>query len=89
MIIKVMENKRTMLLTKISEQLPGQERAFLEFMGGTVNSFENWSEKSMDELLNCFIEFEETENEVELTDEIADELLEMYIPGYVSGEGVF
>ena len=43
----------------------------------------------MDELLQSFIEFEESVNEVELTDEIADELLEMYIPGYVSGEGVF
>lgn len=84
-----MENKRTMLLTKISEQLPGQERAFLEFMGGTVNSFQDWSSKTMDELLQSFIEFEESVNEVELTDEIADELLEMYIPGYVSGEGVF
>ena len=84
-----MENKRTMLLTKISEQLPGQERAFLEFMGGTVNSFQDWSSKTMDELLQSFIEFEESVNEVELTDEIADELLEMYIPGYVSSEGVF
>ena len=67
-----MENKRTMLLTKISEQLPGQERAFLEFMGGTVNSFQDWSSKTMDELLQSFIEFEESVNEVELTDEIAD-----------------
>ena len=84
-----MEDKRTMLLTKISEQLPGQERAFLEFMGGTVNAFQDWSSKTTDELLQSFIEFEESVNEVELTDEIADELLEIYIPGYVSGEGVF
>ena len=84
-----MENKRKMLLTKISNQLPGQEREFLEFMAGTVNSFTNWESKSMDELLNCFIEFEEDNNEEELTEEVVDQVLEIYVEGFVSGEGVF
>ena len=84
-----MEQKKTMLLTKITNQIPGQEREFLEFMGGTANSFQDWSSKTMDELLESFIEFEENENEVELTEEIVNELLKIYIPGYVSGEGVF
>ena len=81
-----MEDKRTMLLTKISEQLPGQERAFLEFMGGTVNAFQDWSSKTIDELLQSFIEFEESQNETELTDSITDELLSIYVPGYINGE---
>jgi hypothetical protein len=84
-----MENKRKMLLTKISNQLPGQEREFLEFMAGTVNSFTNWESKSMEELLNCFIEFEEDNNEEELTEEVVDQVLEIYVEGFVSGEGVF
>jgi len=84
-----MENKRKMLLTKISNQLPGQEREFLEFMAGTVNSFTNWENKSMEELLNCFIEFEEDTNEEELTEEVVDQVLEIYVEGFVSGEGVF
>jgi len=84
-----MENKRKMLLTKISNQLPGQEREFLEFMAGTVNSFTNWGSKSMEELLNCFIEFEEDNNEEELTEEVVDQVLEIYVEGFVSGEGVF
>ncbi len=84
-----MENKRTMLLTKISEQLPGQEREFLEFMAGTVNAFEKWSEKSMDELLDSFIAFEENENDEELTESVTDQVLEVYVEGFVSGEGVF
>jgi hypothetical protein len=84
-----MENKRKMLLTKISNQLPGQEREFLEFMAGTVNSFTNWESKSMEELLNCFIEFEEDTNEEELTEEVVDQVLEIYVEGFVSGEGVF
>jgi hypothetical protein len=84
-----MENKRKMLLTKISNQLPGQEREFLEFMAGTVNSFTNWESKSMEVLLNCFIEFEEDTNEEELTEEVVDQVLEIYVEGFVSGEGVF
>jgi hypothetical protein len=84
-----MGNKETMLLTKISNQLPGQEKEFLEFMAGTVNSSINWETKSIEELLNNFIEFEEDNNEEELTEEVVDQVLEIYVEGFISGEGVF
>ena len=84
-----MEQKKTMLLTKITNQIPGKEREFLEFMGGTINSFQDWSSKTMDELLESFIEFEENEIEEGLTEKVIDELLRIYVKGYISGEGVF
>lgn len=83
-----MEKKRTMLLGKITQQIPGQEREFLEMMGGEANSFVDWSSKSMDELLDSFIEFEESNNEMELDEETTDQLLDIYIPGFHNG-GVF
>ena len=84
-----MEQKKTMLLTKITNQIPGKEREFLEFMGSTINSFQDWSSKTMDELLESFIEFEENEIEEGLTEKVIDELLRIYVKGYISGEGVF
>ncbi len=83
-----MEKKRTMLLGEITQQIPGKEREFLEFMGGEANSFEDWSSKSMDELLDSFIEFEESNNEMELDKETTKQLLKIYIPGFQNG-GVF
>jgi len=83
-----MEKKRTVLMEKLTKLIPGQEREFLVFMGGTSNSFINWEEKSLEELLNSFIRFEEDHNEVELTEEIIDQVLEIYIPGFING-GVF
>jgi hypothetical protein len=80
-------NKNTALLNKITAQLPGQEREFLEFMGGEANSFIDWSKKSMEELLNSFIEFEEDNNGMELDEDTMDQVLEIYIPGFISGEG--
>jgi len=47
-----MEKKRTVLMEKLTKLIPGQEREFLVFMGGTSNSFINWEEKSLEELLN-------------------------------------
>jgi hypothetical protein len=82
-----MEKKRTLLLGKLNQQIPGQEKEFLVFMGGTVNFSIKWEEKSLEELLNYFIEFEEDSNEVELTEETIDELLKVYIPGFESGDG--
>jgi len=81
-----MEKKRTVLMEKLTKLIPDQEREFLVFMGGTSNSFINWEEKSLEELLNSFIEFEEENNEVELTEEIIDQLLKIYIPGFINGE---
>ena len=80
-------DKATTLLNKITAQLPGQEREFLEFMGGETNSFIKWGEKSMEELLNSFIEFEEDNNEMELDEDTMDQVLKIYIPGFISGEG--
>lgn len=80
-------DKVTTLLNKITAQLPGQEREFLEFMGGEANSFIKWGEKSMEELLNSFIEFEEDNNEMELDENTMDQVLAIYIPGFISGEG--
>ena len=81
--------KRQMLLDKIHSLIPGREKEFLEFMGNSANSFEDYSGYSMDKLLDLFIDFEESENGEELTPEIADEVLDIYIPGFESGEGVF
>ena len=81
--------KRQMLLDKIHSLIPGREKEFLEFMGNSANSFEDYSGYSMDKLLDIFFDFEESENGEELTPEIADEVLDIYIPGFESGEGVF
>jgi hypothetical protein len=81
--------KRKMLLDKIKTRVPGQEREFLEFMGMSANSFEDYSKYSMDDLLDAFIGFEEDHNEEELTGEITDEALDIYVPGFERGDGVF
>jgi hypothetical protein len=85
--------KKEMLLGKLNILIPGREREFLEFMGMNENSFEDWSKFSMEELLESFINFEEENNEEELTEEILDEVLEMYIGeedgGGFLGDGVF
>jgi hypothetical protein len=81
-----MEKKRTMLLKKLNQQIPNQEKEFLVFMGGTINFSIKWEEKSLEELLDSFIKFEEDNNEVELTEKIINKLLKIYIPGFKSGE---
>jgi hypothetical protein len=82
-----MEKKKAMLLEKITQQIPGQEREFLEFMGSTSNFSIDWKSKSINELLESFIEFEEENNEMELDKKTANQLLKIYIPGFISGEG--
>jgi|TARA_B110000977_G_C10973508_1_gene453253 hypothetical protein len=81
--------KREILLNKISSKIPGREKEFLIFMmeadGGDFTS-PDMNIYSMDDLLNSFISFEEDNNEEELTPEIMDEVLQIYIPGFERGE---
>jgi predicted glycosyl hydrolase (DUF1957 family) len=84
-----MEQKKAMLLEKITKQIPGQEREFLEFMAESANSANDYSKYTLEDLLECFIEFEEAENGEELTLEIMDDVLPMYVEGFESGDGIF
>ena len=81
--------KKRMLLSKIKNLVPGQEREFLVFMAESANSYEDYSKSTVSELLDGFIEFEEGENGEALTPEIMDEVLETYIEGFESGDGTF
>jgi hypothetical protein len=81
--------KKKMLLSKIKNLVPGQEREFLVFMAESANSYEDYSKSTVSELLDNFIEFEEGENGEALTPEIMDEVLETYIEGFESGDGTF
>jgi hypothetical protein len=84
-----MTTKQTTLLSKIEKLVPSQEREFLVFMAESGNSYEDYSNYSLEELLNTFIEFEENENGEELTPEIMDEVLEIYIGGFEDEDGIF
>jgi hypothetical protein len=84
-----MTTKQTTLLSKIEKLVPSQEREFLVFMAESGNSYEDYSNYSLEELLNTFIEFEENENGEELTPEIMDEVLEIYIEGFGDEDGIF
>ena len=84
-----MTTKQTILLSKVKELVPSQEREFLVFVAESGNSFEDYSNYSLEELLDNFIEFEENENEEELTPEIMDEVLEIYIEGFEDENGIF
>ena len=84
-----MTTKQTILLSKIEKLVPSQEREFLVFMAESGNSYEDYSNYSLEELLNTFIEFEENENGEELTPEIMDEVLEIYIEGFEDEDGIF
>lgn len=83
--------KTTMVLNKLETLIPGQERAFLEFMGecdgSGVTDFSNYS---LEDLVNMFISFEESNGDgEELNEEWLNEVLEIYIPGFENGEHVF
>jgi hypothetical protein len=83
--------KRTMVLNKLETLLPGQEREFLVFMaecdGSGINDFSNYS---LEMLLDIFIGFEESNGDgEELNEEWLDEVLRVYIPGFERGEHVF
>jgi hypothetical protein len=84
-----MKEKREMLLKRLNVLVEGREKEFLEFMGMGENSFRDWSKLSLEELLDSFIYFEEDNNGEEFTEEVMDEVLEIYIPGFERGEHVF
>jgi predicted glycosyl hydrolase (DUF1957 family) len=84
-----MTTKQEILLAKITELVPEEEREFLEFMAESANSANDYSKYSLEDLLSCFIEFEEDENGEELTPEIMDEVLSIYVEGFESGDGIF
>jgi hypothetical protein len=84
-----MTTKQASLLSKITELVEGQEREFLEFMAESANSANDYSKYTLEDLLECFIEFEEAENGGELTLEIMDDVLPMYVEGFESGDGIF
>lgn len=84
-----MKEKRFMLLKRLTVLVEGREKEFLEFMGMGENSFRDWSKLSLEELLDSFIYFEEDNNGEEFTEEVMDEVLEIYIPGFERGEYVF
>lgn len=84
-----MKEKREMLLKKLNVLIEGREREFLEFMGMGENSFRDWSKLSLEELLDSFIYFEEDNNEEEFTEEVMEEVLDIYIPGFIKGEHIF
>lgn len=84
-----MPTKQEILQAKITELLPGKEREFLEFMAESANSANDYSTYSLEDLLSCFIEFEEDENGEELTSEVMDEVLQMYVEGFESEDGLF
>ena len=83
-----MKEKRFMLLKRLTVLVEGREKEFLEFMGMGENSFRDWSKLSLEELLDSFIYFEEDNNGEEFTEEVMDEVLEIYIPGFEGGEHV-
>jgi len=82
--------KRKMLLDKLKNLVPGQEKEFLEFMAAADGDMEmDYSNKSLESLLDGFIRFEEDNNDEEFTEEVADEVLNIYVPGFERGEHVF
>ena len=84
-----MKEKRFMLLKRLNVLVEGREKEFLEFMGMGEDSFRDWSKLSLEELLDSFIYFEEDNNGEEFTEEVMDEVLEIYIPGFEEGEHIF
>lgn len=74
-----MKTTKEILLNKLNVLIPGREKEFLEFMGKNENPFDDWSILTLDELLESFIEFEEDNCGEELTEEMLDEILPLYI----------
>jgi len=83
--------KRTMILNKLETLIPGQERQFLMFMGECDGSgITDFSSFSLEDLLDIFIGFEESNGDgEELNEEWLDEVLRIYIPGFKRGEHIF
>ena len=85
-----MKEKREMLLKKLNVLVKGREREFLLFMEEVDGSLsEERTNEDLDILLNSFIYFEEDNNEEEFTEEVMEEVLNIYIPGFEKGEHVF
>jgi hypothetical protein len=85
-----MKEKREMLLKKLNILVKGREREFLLFMEEVDGSLsEERTNEDLDILLNSFIYFEEDNNEEEFTEEVMEEVLNIYIPGFEKGEHVF
>jgi hypothetical protein len=85
-----MKEKREMLLKNLNVLVKGREREFLLFMEEVDGSLsEERTNEELDVLLDSFIYFEEDNNEEEFTEEIMEEVLNIYIPGFEKGEHVF
>ena len=85
-----MKEKREMLLKKLNVLVKGREREFLLFMEKVDGSLsEERTNEDLDILLNSFIYFVEDNNEEEFTEEVMEEVLNIYIPGFEKGEHVF
>jgi hypothetical protein len=85
-----MKEKREMLLKKLNVLVKGREREFLLFMEKVDGSLsEERTNEDLDILLNSFIYFEEDNNEEEFTEEVMEEVLNIYIPGFEKGEHIF
>jgi hypothetical protein len=85
-----MKEKREMLLKKLNVLVEGREREFLLFMEEVDGSLsEERTNEDLDILLNSFIYFEEDNNGEEFTEEVMEDVLEIYIPGFERGEHIF
>lgn len=80
-----MQNKKQMVLKRLTELVPNQENEFLIFITELGDPFLKTSDLSQDKLLELFITFEEQENEIELDNEILNEVLDIYVPAFKSG----
>jgi len=60
---------------------------FMEEVDGSLS--EERINEDLDILLNSFIYFEEDNNEEEFTEEVMEEVLNIYIPGFEKGEHIF
>jgi hypothetical protein len=85
-----MKEKREMLLKKLNVLVKGREREFLLFMEEADGSLsEERTNEELDVLLNSFIYFEEDNSGEEFTEEVMEDVLEIYIPGFERGEHIF
>ena len=83
--IELIAEKRQMVLNSIEKFLPNQQKEFLLFMAKSVDNISNYENLSLTDLTDLFIEFEEENNGLPLTQEIMNELMEIYIPGFKKG----
>jgi hypothetical protein len=85
-----MKEKREMLLKKLNVLVKGREREFLLFMEEADGSLsEERTNEELDVLLDSFIYFEEDNSGEEFTEEVMEDVLEIYIPGFERGEHIF